>query len=118
YSQYIELKAFAQFGSDLDEDTKSSLAQGERIVEVLKQGKNSPVKVEHQVIIIFAVTNKMLLDVPLNKIGEFKETLINYVESNYHEITKAIRETEEISEKNRELLIKAINEVKQKLLED
>ena len=57
YSQYRELQAFAQFGSDLDEDTKRRLAKGERIVEVLKQGRNKPVRVELQVAIIYAVTN-------------------------------------------------------------
>ncbi len=65
YSQYRELQAFSQFGSDLDADTKARLAQGERIVEVLKQPQNSPVPVEKQVVIIFAVVNKYLIDVPV-----------------------------------------------------
>ncbi len=60
YSQYRELQAFSQFGSDLDDDTKARLAQGERVVEVLKQGQNSPLTIEHQVIIIFAVVNNFL----------------------------------------------------------
>ena len=68
YSQYRELQAFAQFGSDLDADTKMRLAKGERIVEVLKQGRNAPVRVELQVTIIYAVINDMLEDIPVVKI--------------------------------------------------
>ena len=69
YSQYRELQAFSQFGSDLDADTKKRLNQGERIVEVLKQPQNSPIPVEKQVIIIFAVVSGELLDIPVELIG-------------------------------------------------
>ena len=75
YSQYIELKSFAQFGSDLDSDTKARLALGERIVEVLKQGRNSPVSAGCQVAIIYAVINGYLNSVPLNKIHEYEQRL-------------------------------------------
>ena len=75
YSQYSELKSFAQFGSDLDEDTKSRLALGERIVEVLKQKRNSPVSVGCQVAIIYAVTNGYLDKVPLDKVGSYEQKL-------------------------------------------
>ena len=68
YSQYRELQSFSQFGSDLDEDTKRNLAQGERIVEVLKQNRNEPLAVELQVIILFAVVNNMLTDIPVEDI--------------------------------------------------
>ena len=83
YSQYRELQSFAQFGSDLDKDTKERLAQGERIVEVLKQDRNSPVDVELQVCIIFAVVNNYLRDVDVSKVKEYEKGL--YFEMNsYH----------------------------------
>ena len=80
YSQYSELKAFAQFGSDLDEDTKSRLALGERIVEVLKQKRNSPVSVGCQVAIIYAVTNGYLDNVPLDKVEDYERKLYEKLE--------------------------------------
>ena len=72
YSQYRELQSFAQFGSDLDDDTKRRLAQGERIVEVLKQNRTAPIAVENQVAIIYAVTNNMLEDVKVEDILDFE----------------------------------------------
>ena len=79
YSQYKELAAFSQFGSDLDEDTKKRLAQGERIVEVLKQGEHQPLKVENQVMIIHAVTNDLLSDIPVNNIARFETELFQFI---------------------------------------
>lgn len=73
YSQFRELQAFSQFGSDLDADTKKRLEQGARIVEVLKQPQNSPIPVEKQVIIIYAVVSGALLDIPANQISEFEK---------------------------------------------
>ena len=93
YSQYRELESFAQFGSDLDRDTRERLDQGARIVEVLKQGENSPVPVEHQVIIIYAVINNFLSSVPVSRIADFKKELMAYIESTRPEISAAIRET-------------------------
>ncbi|MCL1903154.1 MAG: F0F1 ATP synthase subunit alpha [Oscillospiraceae bacterium] len=81
YSQYRELQAFAQFGSDLDKDTKARLAKGERIVEVLKQGQSSPLAVEKQIVIIYAVINEYLIDVPPKKVGEFEADLFRWLES-------------------------------------
>ena len=86
YSQYKELAAFSQFGSDLDEDTKKRLAQGERIVEVLKQGEHQPLKVENQVMIIHAVTNDLLSDIPVNNIARFENGDFT------QELTNAIKE--------------------------
>ena len=80
YSQYRELQSFAQFGSDLDADTKARLAQGERIVEVLKQGKSSPVSVEKQVAILYAVVNNILLPIPVEDIREFEEDLYRFLD--------------------------------------
>ncbi len=96
YSQYRELQAFSQFGSDLDADTKARLEQGERIVEVLKQPQNSPIPVEKQVVIIYAVVNKMLMGVPVEKIGQFQDRLFEYLEANNSEILASIRETKTI----------------------
>ncbi len=96
YSQYRELQAFSQFGSDLDADTKARLEQGERIVEVLKQPQNSPIPVEKQVVIIYAVVNKMLMGVPADKIGEFQDRLFKYLEANNSEILASIRDTKTI----------------------
>ena len=93
YSQYRELESFAQFGSDLDRDTRERLDQGARIVEVLKQGENSPVPVEHQVIIIYAVINNFLSSVPVSRIADFEKELMAYIESTRPEISAAIRET-------------------------
>jgi ATP synthase F1, alpha subunit len=80
YSQYRELQSFAQFGSDLDADTKARLAQGERIVEVLKQGKSAPVSVEKQVAILYAVVNNLLTQVPVEEIREFEEYLYRFLD--------------------------------------
>ncbi len=82
YSQYRELQSFAQFGSDLDEDTKSRLAQGERIVEVLKQDRSSPVPVEKQVAILYAVVNNMLTEVAPTDIAEYEAGLFEYLDTN------------------------------------
>ena len=80
YSQYRELQSFAQFGSDLDAATKARLAQGERIVEVLKQGKSAPVSVEKQVAILYAVVNNILLPIPVEDIREFEEDLYRFLD--------------------------------------
>ena len=85
YSQYRELQSFSQFGSDLDADTKARLAKGERVVEVLKQNRNSPLTVEHQVIIIYAVVNNYLKDVPVDLISEFQEELFDHIDNSYPE---------------------------------
>ena len=89
YSQYRELQAFAQFGSDLDADTKARLALGERIVEVLKQGRNSPVRVGCQVAIVYAVINGYLNDIPVSAVKEYERTLYELLESRYaHFLTR------------------------------
>ena len=80
YSQYRELQSFAQFGSDLDADTKARLAQGERIVEVLKQGKSAPVSVEKPVAILYAVVNNLLTQIPVEEIREYEEDLYRFLD--------------------------------------
>ena len=81
YSQYRELQGFAQFGSDLDADTKARLAQGERIVEVLKQDRNSPVPVEKQVAILYATINGFLKDVKTAQVAEYEKSLYEYLDT-------------------------------------
>ena len=83
YSQYLELQAFAQFGSDLDADTKSRLALGERIVEVLKQGRNSPVRVGCQVAIVYAVINGYLDKVDVDKVKDYEQALFDRLEARH-----------------------------------
>ena len=115
-AQYRELASFAQFGSDLDADTKERLAQGERIKEVLKQPQYKPMAVERQVVIIYAVTKKYLLDVPVNKVMAFEEGLFEFIDTKYPEIFTAIRETKQISDETEGTLVKAITEFKAEFL--
>ncbi|MEG2597259.1 MAG: F0F1 ATP synthase subunit alpha, partial [Oscillospiraceae bacterium] len=102
YSQYRELQAFSQFGSDLDRDTRERLDQGARIVEVLKQNQNAPVRVELQVIIIYAVINQFLREIPVSDIAEFEEQLYIYVEEVHPEVIESIAETGEMTPENTE----------------
>ena len=92
-ASYRELQSFAQFGSDLDEFTAKKLARGERTVEVLKQGQNNPLPVEHQVLIIFALTKGYLDDIPVQDINRFEEEFNHWAESNATELLNEIRET-------------------------
>ena len=108
YSQYRELQSFAQFGSDLDADTKSRLEQGARIVEVLKQNRNSPVDVALQVCIIYAVTRNLLSKVPVDKISSFEETLFDYLTVQRPAILDSIRQTKELTKDNEAALREAI----------
>ncbi|MCI7767037.1 MAG: F0F1 ATP synthase subunit alpha [Oscillospiraceae bacterium] len=110
YSQYRELQSFSQFGSDLDKDTKERLALGERVVEVLKQDRNSPIAVENQVIIIYAVTNNYLKDIPVEKIGEFEAELFDEIDNGHPEIIASIKETKELTKENEEALKSALEE--------
>ena len=104
YSQYRELAAFAQFGSDLDEDTKRRLAQGQRIVEVLKQGEHKPVTVEHQVVIIYAVINNLLADIEIDEIAEFEEGLYNFIDATHPEILDKIIKAEDFNEELKRII--------------
>jgi F-type H+-transporting ATPase subunit alpha len=81
YSQYRELASFAQFGSDLDQDTKTRLAQGERIVEVLKQNRSTPIPVEKQVAIIYSVINDILAEIAVTDIAEFEKGLFKFLDT-------------------------------------
>ena len=104
YSQYRELQSFAQFGSDLDADTKARLALGERIVEVLKQKNNAPVEVAHQVCILYAVINGYLKDVPVSSVPEFELQLREYMEDHCSQTLDAIRNTGKLEQETEEQL--------------
>ncbi len=97
YSQYRELQGFAQFGSDLDADTRARLAQGERIVEVLKQKRNRPVAVEDQVCIFYAVTHDFLKEVKVSDVAEYESGLYERMEAQHSDVLSAIRETGALS---------------------
>ena len=108
YSQYRELASFSQFGSDLDADTKRRLDQGERIVEVLKQGENSPLKVTDQVMIIFAVTNGFVDDIPVEALSKFESELFKFIDANYPQLSEKIMANKDFTTD----LSSAINEFK------
>ncbi len=112
YSQYRELQAFSQFGSDLDADTKARLANGERIVEVLKQPQNTPISVEHQVMIIYAVVNGLLDDVKVSDIQTLQNGLFSYIDTRFPEITKSIQTTGDLDDETAQKLYDAIVEFK------
>ena len=111
-AQYRELAAFAQFGSELDESTAEQLAQGARIKEILKQPQYKPMPVEKQVIIIYAATNKYLLDIKIEDILRFEAELFDFIDTKYPEIPEAIKTENVISEETENRLIKAIQECK------
>ena len=116
YSQYRELQGFAQFGSDLDADTRARLDQGARIVEVLKQGRNSPIDVELQVAIIYAVVNNLLTEIEPERISEYEKTLFEYLTGSCPELLSSIRETGVLSPESEASMREAILHVKEKFL--
>lgn len=113
-AQYRELASFAQFGSELDADTKEKLEQGVRIKEVLKQPQYKPMPVEYQVIIIYAATRKYLLDITVEDILDFEDKLFEHIKTKYPEIPESIKTTKELSPEIEEKLVQAIKEVKEK----
>ena len=106
YSQYRELQSFAQFGSDLDADTKARLGQGERIVGVLKQNHNAPVAVENQVCILYAVVHDYLKDVAVELISDYETGLYERMAAQHEDVLRAIRETGDLN-KDTEAALKA-----------
>ena len=111
-AQYRELASFSQFGSELDADTKEKLAQGERIREMLKQPQYKPMPVEYQVIIIYAVTKKYVIDIDVDRILDFEQGLFDFIDTKYPQIPESIKETKELSEDTEKLLVSAIEEFK------
>ncbi|MBQ8214856.1 MAG: F0F1 ATP synthase subunit alpha [Clostridia bacterium] len=104
YSQFRELQSFAQFGSDLDADTKARLAKGERIVQILKQDKNSPVPVEKQVVIIYAVINGYLDNVNVENVARYEKELYSYLDVKGLELLESIRKTGKLEDENVQML--------------
>ena len=111
-AQYAELASFAQFGSELDDATKETLAQGERIKEVLKQPQYKPMAVEKQVVIIYAATKKYLLDIAVEDVSRFEQELLEEIDTKHPEILESIRTTKVLDEENEAKLVKAIEEFK------
>ena len=112
-AQFRELAAFSQFGSELDDDTKEKLAQGERIREMLKQPQYRPMPVEKQVVIIYAATRKYLLDIPVDRVLEFEDGLFEFIQTKYPEIFEKIKTDKKLSDELEDSLSKAITEFKE-----
>ncbi|MFQ5855397.1 MAG: F0F1 ATP synthase subunit alpha [Anaerolineae bacterium] len=112
-SQFRELAAFAQFGSDLDRATRQQIERGQRLQEVLKQPQYEPLPVEQQVMIIFAGTQGYLDDVPLDKVREWETRFHRFLASTYPEVGQRIREAKVITEETEEMLVEAIKAFKQ-----
>ena len=114
-AQYRELAAFAQFGSDLDEDTKKKLERGKRLFELFKQGQYSPVVVEEQVLLYYAFSNGFLDSIPVDKIQLFESDLLAYAHNNAQEVLDKIRQTGLLEETDEQSLAKVIDACKDTL---
>lgn len=112
-AQYRELAAFAQFGSELDQTTQNVLKHGERLMEILKQGQNDTMTMEHQVISIYAVINKYLMDIPVNNVKRFEAEFILFTDENYPAISSAIRDTGKLEQNTIDLIEEAIGKFKE-----
>ena len=106
-----------RFGSELDADTKEKLAQGERIREMLKQPQYKPMPVEYQVIIIYAVTKKYVIDIDVDRILDFEQGLFDFIDTKYPQIPESIKETKELTADNEKALIAAIEEFKKTFIQ-
>jgi F-type H+-transporting ATPase subunit alpha len=115
-AQFRELEAFSQFGSDLDSATKQQLERGKRAIEVLKQPQYSPVKVEHQVVVLYALVKGYMDDVSIEKIKEFEEGLINYSENNAKKFYKEVADAKMWTDAGEAELKKAITDFKSNFL--
>ena len=111
-AQYRELAAFAQFGSDLDRATQLQLARGQRMVELLKQRQYAPLAVEHQIAIIFAGTQGVLDDVPVDQVQAFEEFMHPYLDRKHAAALAEIANKKELTDEMREALAKGVNEAK------
>jgi F-type H+-transporting ATPase subunit alpha len=111
-AQYRELAVFAQFGSELDKSTRDRLAQGERLMESLKQSQYATKPVQHQVMILYSAVNGYLMDIEVKQVGKFNNGIVEFVEEKYPEVGKAIVETGELKKETEETLKKAIEEYK------
>jgi F-type H+-transporting ATPase subunit alpha len=115
-AQFRELEAFAQFGSDLDETTKSQLEFGRRINEILKQGQFKPIVMEKQVAIFYAANSGELNDIPVEKIQDFEANYFEYLETQGKKVLDSIRKENDISEATEAALKKHLADFKQAYL--
>ena len=111
-AQYRELEAFAQFGSDLDKQTRDKLLQGERLFQTLKQPQYSTLPVEEQVLILYSATNKYLMDLPVNKVSKFNQELLIFIKDRYPKVLTRIAQTGNIDDENMKLMKSAVDEFK------
>ena len=111
-AQYRELQAFAQFGSDLDKATQRTLARGERLTEILKQGQYVPMKVEDQIIIIYAGTSGGLDDVPVGKVQEFEKELLQHMADSHPEVSQSITDDKKLSDAAKATIDQAVSTLK------
>ncbi|URZ03747.1 F0F1 ATP synthase subunit alpha [Clostridium felsineum] len=111
-AQYRELAAFAQFGSDLDKESKKRLEKGKRLTELMKQPQYKPMPVEKQVMILFAVVNEYVMDIEVSKLNAFENGLFEYIDAHYRDLGKQIVEKKELTDEISSELTKAINEYK------
>lgn len=117
-AQYRELESFAQFGSDLDKDSKRRLEKGKRLVEVLKQNQYLPMDVEKQIVILYATVNDFLSDIKVADVRKFEEGLLDYIDTHHREVLKKIIEVKTLTDEVKEMLGKAIVEFKKIFLQD
>ena len=113
YAQYRELASFAQFGSDLDKETKAQLEKGKRIVEILKQDQYAPMRVEDQVLIIFAVSNNYANDVPVEEMKRFEKELIEFARYRYPEVLEELKTTKNFDKELQERVSALVKEFKE-----
>src|SRR6056297_2139482 len=113
-AQYRELASFAQFGSELDKETKATLDHGERLMEVIKQAQYKPVEVEKQVILIYAANNKYLEEIAVDDISKYEQGLYSFMDEEYPEIGLVIKESGVLSDETKEKLNKALDEYAEK----
>ena len=113
-AQYREMEAFAQFGSDLDSSTQHLLDKGERLTEILKQSQYSPLLMEEQAVVMYAATRGYLSDIPVGKIGNFEERLLQEINMNHKNILSDISASKKISDETEKDLVKFLNKFVEK----
>ena len=117
-AQYRELASFAQFGADVDADTKNRLDHGKMLMELFKQPQYKPLAVEHQVIIFYAAVNHFIDEIPVKKLQEFQGKLIEFMERSYFEVGEDINKNGEISEHCERILIESLTKFRNKFIEE
>ncbi|MBN2794358.1 MAG: F0F1 ATP synthase subunit alpha [Clostridia bacterium] len=115
-AQFRELAAFAQFGSELDQATQNTLKHGERLMEILKQGQNDTMSMEHQVIVIYVVTNKYMMDIPVNEVKRFESEFLRFTDENYPSIASTIKATGKLEKETVDQIEEAVGKFKEKFV--